>query len=162
MPEKRLDKEINKIAEKARNSISKYCTNECRAFCCRNGYLIIKPKSINIVTKGQTKELMQKNLLKKLENENYSLFLGNYNVPCKCLDTEKFTCKIHKNKLRPKACKDFPLFIEKDTIKLSPRCPAIRENLLYPYVKQLIMKGLKYVKYEHIPELSLFDIEFKK
>jgi Fe-S-cluster containining protein len=157
----KINKDIQKIADEARNSISKYCIEECRAFCCRNGYLLINPKSIDTVTHNNTKELIEKGLLKKLKNGYYSLFLGNFDIPCKSLDLKDFTCNIHKNKLRPKACRDFPLIIEENTIKLSPRCPAVRENRLYPYIKLLIKKGLRYVKYENIPELSLYNIEFK-
>jgi Fe-S-cluster containining protein len=161
MPASKKDQEIEKIANEARNSISEYCIKECRAFCCRNGYLPVKPKSVKLVAQDRKKELEDKGMLKKLKNGNYSLFLGNYDLPCPSLDLKNFTCIIHKNKLRPKACADFPLIIEESTIKLSPRCPAVRENKFYPYVKMLMIKGLKYKRYENIPELTLYDVELK-
>ena len=156
------DKEAEKIADKARKSLGKYCMEECKAFCCRNGYLVFDKESVEVISQGKRKELEEKGLLKKLKNGKYSLFLGNFDVPCPSLDIKDYTCNIHKSKKRPKACQNFPLFIEGKTIKLSPRCPAIRENKLYPFIKKLIMKGYKLKEYECIPELSLFDVELKK
>lgn len=161
MEKDKTDKEALRIANKARNSLGKYCIEECKAFCCRNGYLVFGEESVKIISQDKIKELEKKGILKKLKNGKYSLFLGNFEVPCPSLNIKDYTCKIHKNKNRPNACQDFPLFIEGKTIKLSPRCPAIKENKLYPYLKKLIMKGYKIEEYECIPELSIFDISLK-
>jgi len=154
-------KEAEKIADKARNSLGKYCIEECKAFCCRNGYLVFGEESVDIVTQGRKKELEDKGILQKLKTGRYSLYLNNQKITCPCLDMNKYTCKIHKNKKRPLACQQFPVFVEGKTIKLSPRCPAIKENKLYPFLKKLSMKGYKIIEYDYIPELSLFNVEFK-
>jgi Fe-S-cluster containining protein len=160
--QEKTDKEAERIANKARNSLGTYCIKECKAFCCRNGYLVFGEESVDMVTQGRKKELEDKGMLKKLKNGKYSLYLNNHKLPCPCLVVKDYTCKIHKNKKRPQACQQFPIFIEGKTVKLSPRCPAIKENLLYPFLKKLSMKGYKIIEYDYIPELSLFNVEFKK
>ena len=40
-----------KIANKARKSISKYCIDECHAYCCRKGYLVATPKEYRKITR---------------------------------------------------------------------------------------------------------------
>jgi Fe-S-cluster containining protein len=155
------NKKINRIANQARNSIGNYCINECKSFCCRNGYLVIRENSINLVTQGKKDEFIKKGNLKPLKDGKYSLLLGDHKEPCPSLDIKTFCCKIHKSKLRPKPCREFPMFIEEDIIKLSPRCPAIRENKLYPYIKKLMKLGLKPKEYEQIPELDLYSVKFR-
>lgn len=145
------------IADKARNSISKYCFEDCHAYCCRKGYLVLKPEEVDTVTQNRKDELIQKGILKKLK-DNYSLFMGNYEQPCPSLN-EKFQCMIHKNPFRSKVCGDFPLFIEGDLIRVSIRCLAANEGLLYPYVKQLIELGFKLQQQDSFGALELYNVK---
>ena len=124
--------DINKLADKARNSISKYCYEECKAYCCRKGYLPL--------TKEQAKffkeKIKDKTLLKKLPKGDYSLNLKNG-----CPQLKDFKCTIYTSKLKPACCSDFPIFIEKNLIRFSPRCPAVKAGKFYPYIKQFLKLG---------------------
>jgi Fe-S-cluster containining protein len=134
--------DAEKIADKARNAIGKFCMEECKAYCCRKGYLNMGPESVDIITQGKREELEEKKLLVKIDEGNYSLFMGNYDQPCPSLK-EDFRCMIHKNPKRPKACKEFPVFIRDNTLHLSSRCLAVKQGLLYPYIKKILSMGYK-------------------
>ncbi len=47
--------DAEQIAEKARKSISKFCYEECNAYCCRKGYLILNKDEVDVVTQGKKK-----------------------------------------------------------------------------------------------------------
>lgn len=154
-----MEDKAEKIAEKARESISRYCIEECKAYCCRKGYLPLNEDEVDLVTQGKRKELEDKGLLRKTVKERHSLNMGVYSTPCPSLDMNKFTCTIHTNPKRPKCCRDFPLFLENNLVKLSPRCPAVKENLFYPYVKQLLMLGYKLAENSQFADLELYKVE---
>jgi hypothetical protein len=137
-------KKANKIANKARKSISKFCFEECHAYCCRKGYIILTKYEVNKVTQNRKKELEKLDILKKLENGNYSLNMGKNEYPCPSL--QGYKCLVHKSKKRSKTCGDFPIFIEEKYIKLSPRCLAVKENRLYPFISQWMQLGFKIMK----------------
>jgi len=67
--------------------------------------------------------------------------MGNYDAPCPSL--KDFKCIIHKNPKRPLTCRQFPIFIDGNMIKLSPRCLAVKQGLIYPYISQLLKLGMK-------------------
>ena len=148
------------IARKARRSISRYCYEECKSYCCRKGYLPVKKNEVDAVTQGRKEELMRKGVLKKIKDEKYSLYMGDYDAPCPSLFDYK--CLIHKKKNRPDACKQFPLFIEGCLIKLSPRCPAVKEGLFYPYVSQLLRLGYKVVKADQYADMEIYNFDPEK
>lgn len=129
------------LADKARNSIAKYCMEECQAHCCRAGHLILKGKEVNKVTQKHSKELISTNLLKKLNTGEYTLTLKN---GCPSLSCNK--CTIHNSKNRPQACRDFPIIIKDNIAMFSERCPAVREGLLYGYEAKMIKKGYKVIR----------------
>jgi len=131
-----------KIADKARNSLSDYCINECKSYCCRKGYLILTPIEVKLVCQGKDKELIEKEVLIEMEDGNHSLHLGNKELGgCPSLIDGK--CAIHKDPNRPDTCRTFPVFIEGKKIRLSNRCPAVRANKLYPYVKEFLALGFE-------------------
>jgi Fe-S-cluster containining protein len=107
------------IAKKARASIGQYCMDECRAYCCRKGYLVLTLEQAKIITHDRVEEFLKTDALKRLENGRYSLNLGA--TPEGCPSLKDYKCMIHKNKKRPQACKDFPVFLEGKSLKLSPR-----------------------------------------
>lgn len=121
------------IADNARNSISSYCFNECKSYCCRKGFLVLSLSQVKLLTNGK------EDGLKKISEDSYSLDLSS-NGGCPSLKEDK--CVIHKNNDRPSACKEFPLFIWEDgSVKVSQRCPAVKDGLLYPYLAELKSKG---------------------
>ena len=127
--------EAEEIAQKARKKIGKFCFEECGAYCCRKGYLVLNDIELALI-KGTIKE---QNAIKILEDGRTSLFLG---AGCPALK-KNFQCKIHKNVLRPLACKEFPIFVKEKEIHLSGRCLAIKQGKLYPYIKQWLNLGYK-------------------
>jgi Fe-S-cluster containining protein len=145
--------EAEQIAKAARRSISSFCCEECRAYCCRKGHLNLSPDNIELVTQGRGKELEGRKLLSKVNEANYSLYLGSHDSPCPCL--KDYKCIIHKSPRRPLACRDFPLFLEGSTIKLSSRCLAVKQGLLFPYIHKLTRLGYKLLKTD-----SSIDFDF--
>ncbi len=148
--------DINKLADRARKSISSYCFKECKAYCCRKSYLIINNKQADLVTQKHRAKLEQNKILIKISQDKYSLYIGNYGFPCPSL-TKDFKCSIHNKRDRPDTCKQFPIFIEKDTIKLSHRCPAVREDKFYPFIHRWKIAGYKVIVSD-----PLADSEFYK
>ena len=136
------------IAKQARKSIGRFCIEECKAYCCRKGYLILKPGQLDLVTQGNKAILAH--ILKQLSNGDYSMYMGSPGLPCPSLNSD-FTCKIHKKRNRPQACKDFPLFIKGNLIILSSRCLAVKQNLFYPFIRRLQLLGYKLVVQEDVP-----------
>ncbi len=134
--------DINQLANEARNSISDYCINECNAYCCRKGYLILNEAEKNITVGSKEIEFSKNNDLKKLDDDKYSLHLGGQTGSCPSLVNNM--CMIHKDPARSSTCKDFPIFIEDNNkIRLSPRCPAVKNNQLYAYSYQFVQLGFE-------------------
>src|SRR3989344_5575527 len=46
------------IAQQARKSISSYCINECKAYCCRKGFLVFSSKESSIIPDLQKQQLI--------------------------------------------------------------------------------------------------------
>ena len=150
MDEKATNK-AEKIANKARKSISKFCFEECMAYCCRKGYLVLTKYEVNKVTQGRKKELEKLELLTKLKDGNYSLNMGTPNFPCPSL--QGYKCLVHKSLKRSKTCGDFPIFIQDDYVKLSPRCLAVKQDLFYSYIKQWLALGIKIKKDDPLADI---------
>jgi Fe-S-cluster containining protein len=142
-------KAIERIANKARKDVGKFCYEECGAYCCRKGYLVMNRKQADIVTKGKTDDLEKTDALKKLSEDKYSL---NLNKTCPSLDTTELKCTIHKKLIRPQPCKDFPVFIKEGSVILSSRCPAVRNGFFFPYEKKFIRLGFKPKQMHDCPE----------
>ncbi len=157
-------KKAESIANKARKDIGKYCYEECRAYCCRKGYLILKPSQVDTVTQNRRKELEEKGILKKLiagKNKGcYSMYMGTSTLPCPSLKDWK--CVIHKSRKRARACRDFPIFFEDDFVKFSPRCPAVKAMKFYAVVKKLKDLGFKVLEADMYSELEMDKIEEQK
>ena len=125
------------IAEKARRSISSFCINECKSYCCRKGYLLLEKSQVPIVTQGSQDELIQKGEMKQLPNGKFSLRLEEG-----CPSLKDFKCTIYTNQQRPKTCANFPLYLEGKTFRLSQRCTAVKAGMLFPYIHMLRRLGL--------------------
>lgn len=140
-------KKAERIAKEARKSIWTFCVEECRAYCCRKGYLVLQEDEVDIVMNGKMAEY--EGSLKKLGNGKYSLNMGKLNMPCPCLGAD-FGCRIHDKRKRPLACKEFPLFIKGNHIILSSRCLAVQQDKFFPYIKKLMKEGYDmYIADEH-------------
>ena len=123
------------IAEKARRSISNFCSEECKAYCRRKSYLVLTGEEVDLVAPGVRTRLEDKKIVMKME-ENYFLNLRN---GCPCLKDN--LCIIHNNSKRPAVCKQFPIFIKDKNIRFSPVCLAVKMDLFYPYVHEFLKLG---------------------
>jgi hypothetical protein len=118
------------LAISARESISSYCYNECLAYCCRKGYLLLSEKEVNLL------QMDIKNLVILPVDKRYI-----FNLSKGCPNLKEYKCIIHKNPERPKACKEFPLFICENTIVVTEDCPAVKQDMLYPYLAEFKARG---------------------
>lgn len=136
--------DIHNIVEKTLKNLSDYCINDCKSFCCRKGYLILKPEEVGLVVGNTKEELIKNNDLKEMLNGKFSLNLNNCFGGCPQLKNLK--CLIHENEKRPDTCKNFPIFIIGKQIKISSRCPAKRENKFFLFEKDTKRLGCKIVE----------------
>lgn len=135
-----MDPSIEQLAKEARDSLSEYCYSECRSYCCRKGYLLLTEKEAKLITDKR---------LKQDKDGGYILDFDDDKAGCPRLSD--FKCTIYKEEGRPKACKEFPIFIwENKMIRISPRCPAVRAGLLYPYTARFVKMGFSIVDQDEI------------
>lgn len=134
------------IIDKARKSISEFCINECNAYCCKKGYIMVRENQLNTIATKEEQELL-KNEGKLKEFEFAGKFQINFDNSlggCPALKENK--CTVHENPLRPRICHEFPIFVQGDEIKISPKCPANQKNMFFPYERELIELGFKIIK----------------
>jgi Fe-S-cluster containining protein len=129
----------DQILEQARNGISQFCIEECRAYCCRKGYLVLTPKQAKATMQGREEEYRSLSLLKDMTNGNISLYMGDKDHPCPSLKDNR--CMIHKHPDRSDTCRIFPIHIKDNIIHVSKRCLAAKANMFYPYIARLAMMG---------------------
>jgi Fe-S-cluster containining protein len=140
------------IANRARGSISKICIEECKALCCRKGFLILEKGQVDIVTQNKAQELKKEGALREQKDGTISLNLANHQGSCPSLKENK--CTIYTDPARPKACHQFPIFIRNDTVSLSPRCLAVKMNAFYSFEKEWLRLGYK------LEKRPLYDSDF--
>lgn len=135
-----------KMAIAARESISSYCYRECKASCCRKGFLLLTGDEVGLM-KGACKEELQVIPVElETDEEGFVFDLGSGEG---CPNLMEYKCTIHDNPLRPNACKEFPLFIWPDkTIMVTYACPAVKEAKLYSYLAEFKRMGYKLVYIE--------------
>lgn len=145
------------IANKARNSLSRFCMDECKSYCCRKGFLPVQPDELPIVLNH--KDEQYKDLIKTQSDGSYRMYMGKQDKPCPSLDAN-YQCEIFTHSKRPSVCHEFPLFLH-PTQKIgfaSPRCLAVREQKLFPYIKQLEMQGYRFLHETEYADMDPFAI----
>ena len=149
-----------KIADEARDSISSFCYEECHAYCCRKGYLLLNEFNADAVTKGKKEQMIKDETLKKLKDGEYSMGMSSLSDGCPSL--KDFKCTIHKSPFKTKACHEFPIFIDEKnkTIGLSPRCPAVKTGKFYAYEHQWLKMGYKLRKANPFSEMEINNMTF--
>jgi len=152
--------DAEKIARKARKSISRYCIEECKAYCCRKGYLVMSKLEADLITKKKLTSFEKSGNIKRMADGKFSLNLDFNDLSCPSL--KDFKCKVHKNISRPSVCKEFPLFLEGATIRLSSRCPAVRSGLLYPYIKRILLLGYKLQEGDSLLDSDFYNLDTNK
>ena len=149
----KVDQDI-KLTQEARNSISRFCYEECHALCCHKGFLPLNTVELLAVTDGkETAEVT------KIGDDRYSLFMGKPDAPCPSLKDWK--CSIYKNPNRPKVCGDYPIFLDrkKKEVKLSPRCTAVQEGKFYGYEAKMMALGYKIAKPHRYSEFEFMNVK---
>lgn len=136
--------EINSILNEARNSISDYCINDCKALCCRKGKLLLQNEmEVKFICQGKENKFSKRKILQKTKDNNFTY--NHERVKCPYL-TNDFKCSEWKNPNRPQVCKDFPLFFSQNKFIITASiCPAVQNNLFESYLKKLEDKGLKII-----------------
>ena len=71
---------INKLADKARRSISKYCIEECKAYCCRKGFIILKEIELTPTLNKKRQELINSGMLKKIKPKDINTLTHFINI----------------------------------------------------------------------------------
>ncbi|MBU2561740.1 MAG: YkgJ family cysteine cluster protein [Nanoarchaeota archaeon] len=148
--------DAEEIANKARKSIGRYCAEECKAYCCRKGYLVMTANESELVTQGMLAALMKKGVIVITPAGKYSMNMSLLENGCPSL--KDYKCAIHTKRGRPDTCKKFPLFIEDKMIKVSQRCPAAKEGLLYPFIAKLVRMGYKLMEGNSYSDSELYNI----
>jgi len=143
-----------KLAQRARKVISSFCIEECKSYCCRKGYLFLTSHEVDLVIGETNVQLKEKGHLTVTRTGDYSLFLGCSENGCPSL--KEYKCKIHNNSERPKTCKDYPLFIVGNKIRLSSRCLAVRMNLFYPFIKKFTQLGYQILENSDFEDSDIY------
>lgn len=132
------------LALNARKSLSNYCYSECMAYCCRRGYLLLSVEEVGLMRNTRIEDLKIMPIRSKNDPKRYIFNLGSKGLGCPNLS--QYKCVIHTNPARPKACREYPLFIWKhNTIVITDECPAVKENRLYPFLAEFKQMGYKLV-----------------
>ena len=138
-------KSAEQIADKARESISDFCINECGAYCCRKGYIMVREHQLNQMAPKEKQEILEKEGKIKEFSFAGKIQVDFTNSLGGCPALKNNMCTIHKNPERPKVCHEYPIFVYPDHIKISAKCPAHQQNKFYPYIKEFIDLGFKIV-----------------
>jgi Fe-S-cluster containining protein len=134
------DVAAERLAMAARDSLSSYCYSECKAHCCRKGHLLLTAGEVDLLKDTHKEDLKMISVQAKTHEKRY-VFRLESNVDG-CPNLLNYKCMIHKNPARPKACREFPIFIRKNkTLTVTRACPAVKENKLYPYLAEFKMMG---------------------
>ena len=121
------------LLNKARNSTSNFCLYECKALCCRSGFLPLTDIQLKCVVKD-IDELKKLGVVRKLSDGRWA---HNNNIfGCQQLLND-LKCNIYTNKDRPQCCNDYPILQEGNTLKIVLRCPAARKGLFDKFIPEL-------------------------
>lgn len=119
-----------------RFSLENYCLEICPSKCCSNGKICLTDKEAELISENSNAEITKHHHLNVLNLTNR---------PCPKLNKETKECMIFDNELRPKMCKDFPLFLRYKTLVISEFCPATRFLITKKTEKYLEEAGFRVV-----------------
>ncbi|MBU0757883.1 MAG: YkgJ family cysteine cluster protein [Nanoarchaeota archaeon] len=148
--------DIESIALKARKSIENVCIDDCKAYCCRKGYITLKEDELKLVTQGKDEYLLHEKILEKKSDGKYTLSFEALDF---CPSLKNTLCLIHKNPKRPKVCRDYPLFIAKNSIYISPSCLAFKQGKFFAYIKKFRALGMVVEEKDPFSDIESFTLE---
>ena len=134
------------LAIRARQSLSSYCYLKCGAYCCKRGYLVLSEEEVGLIRNTNIEDLKLAPIDTEIadDTKKYMFNLGANDMGCPNLSDDK--CVIHTNPKRPKACKEFPIFVRENKIVIvTDECPGVLTNLLYPYLAEFKKRGYKLI-----------------
>lgn len=137
-------KKIDKLIEETLKELSYFCVKECKSFCCRNGFLILNQKELDFLCGFKKEKLISE---AKIQEKMFGKYLLNLNNSLGgCPQLKNFKCLIHKRPDRPKTCKEFPIFVLDNKIKISSRCLAKSENKFFKFEIEAKKLGFEIVE----------------
>ena len=132
------------IAQSARDSISSYCINICRAKCCKVGKLLLQSEQ-EVETIAGVENIGEYLENKTLESTKNGFVTYNLEQnPCRHLK-QNVLCSIHKSNKKPVICNDYPLFLTKKYVIASEQCPAVTNGEIDEFIRKI--KELGYTKF---------------
>jgi Fe-S-cluster containining protein len=130
------------LFNKAREQISEFCINSCKALCCKKGFLPISTiDEVKIVLNKKFNYVMKNKLL---EEKNNKFFLHLEKIHCPSLQKNS-KCNVYTSNLRPKICAEFPIFIYGKKIMIAEWCPAFQKGLFIDFIKEMKEKGFVFI-----------------
>ena len=139
-----MEKSVITLAQEARTSISDYCINVCKAQCCKRGQLLLMSDNEVKSIVGNKKKLYENTGILKLSENGFYLYNSEIKT-CKNLNQKTSLCKIHTNTSRPMVCRDYPIFIVRNSIIFGKTCPAAISGKFKDYEKKFKELGYKII-----------------
>lgn len=114
------------LVDAARDSLGPFCSSTCKAKCCKKGYLPVSA---------------QESLL--FETDLYDKTQSRVTLTPGCSHLKKDSCTIYAR--RPKACREFPVYLKGKTILIASWCEGYKAGKLDTYLKKFEEEGLKVI-----------------
>ena len=123
------DRLIAQLAQEARTSLSTFCSQTCKALCCKSGQLIV----------SETESILFPTTRTERPDGLYAI-----QIAPKCIHLNSNNqCSIYDS--RPKPCRDFPVYVRGETIVIAGWCQGQQAGLLQEFVIQFEKLGCKVV-----------------
>ncbi len=120
--------EIQQLANEARASLSEFCSQTCKALCCKSGQLIVSQEESQIFPATRTER----------PDGLYAI-----QIAPKCIHLKNDRCSVYES--RPKPCRDFPVYVRGETIVIAGWCQGQQAGLLEEYKEKFRKLGCKVI-----------------
>lgn len=111
---------------------------------------------VDAVTQGRRKELFERGVLTMTKHGKYAMNMSMLETGCPSL--KDYKCTIHTRRKRPDTCRQFPIFLEGKTVKVSTRCLASKQGLFYPYLARLSRMGYRIIEGSNYSDSELYRL----
>lgn len=136
-----MDELIKNLINRAHHDVGQYCTEKCKAKCCREGHFILHSKNeASLMTKNNIKKYSDIGIIKEREDHQFEFDFTKHSCP---LLSKELLCTIYKDANRFSLCKNFPIFLRYRSVFLASFCPAVTNGFFDSYVKELENLGCK-------------------
>lgn len=131
------EQSVHALLEQARSSLGPFCSNVCKAKCCKRGKLLLEKNQVDILCDVKDQKPP---LLVARENGYFDFHIGLSGCPRLTKDSK---CRVYEK--RPQMCRDYPLFERGETILVSSACEGFIAGKLDPYLDELKKKKKKII-----------------